>query len=282
VIEYIAPSVAASYPSFFPSFDQIHEAVTDSENPQFSINADETSKMSVERIQEQSAVSDLVTTVESSPVVDSVPMLHAVQYIMPESRVPAPQIQEQVLVPEIPRARVIKRIRRKRAHQRTVEQNVCAPVPVQEQSFVPEKPGAQGEEQMPKSLDCRALADLKASELEEEEAYWNEYVDQMGPEQMHQDWLLDQLAEQMHQERKSSKKKKRKIWIVLFRLWNGFRNTLWCPLIRRRNSTTSRFNVGSVFPMVLQSCDTDWNQATTGRTFRGVLHSDFFLFCIRN
>ena len=57
------------------------------------------------------------------------------------------------------------------------------------------KPGAQGVEQMPKSLDCRALADLKASELEEEEAYWNEYVDQMGPDQMHQDWLLDQLAE---------------------------------------------------------------------------------------
>ena len=63
-------------------------------------------------------------------------------------------------------------------------------------------------EQMPKSLDCRALADLKASELEEEEAYWNEYVDQMGPDQMHQDWLLDQLAEQMHQERKSLRKKK--------------------------------------------------------------------------
>ena len=75
---------------------------------------------------------------------------------------------------------------------------------------MPETLGAQGVEQMPKSLDCRALADLKASELEEEEAYWNEYVDQMGPEQMHQDWLLDQLAEQMHQERKSSKKKKKK------------------------------------------------------------------------
>ena len=129
---------------------------------------------------------------------------------MPESRVPAPQIQEQVIVPEIPKTRVVKRIRGKRAHQRTVEQNVRAPVPVQEQSFVPEKTGAQGEEQMPKSLGCRTLADLKASELEEEEAYWNEYVDQMGPEQMHQDWLLDQLAEQMHQERESSKKKKKK------------------------------------------------------------------------
>ena len=50
VIEYIAPSVAVSYPSFCPSIDQIHEAVTDSENPQFSITADETSQMSVERI----------------------------------------------------------------------------------------------------------------------------------------------------------------------------------------------------------------------------------------
>merc|ERR1712136_41582 len=117
---------------------------------------------------------------------------------------------EQGIVPEIPRAQVVKRIRGKRAHQRTVEQNVFAPVPVQEQSFVPEKPGAQGVEQMPKSLDCRALAHLKASELEEEEAYWNEYVDQMGPDQMHQDWLLDQLAEQMHQERKSLRKKKKK------------------------------------------------------------------------
>jgi len=72
---------------------------------------------------------------------------------------------------------------------------------------VPEKTGAQGEEQMPKFRDCR---DLRASELEEEEAYWNKYVDQMGPEQMHQDWLLDQMAEQMHQESKLSKKKKHK------------------------------------------------------------------------
>jgi len=107
VIEYIAPSAAVSYPSFFPSFDQIHEAVTDSENPQFSITADETSQMSVERIQEQSAVSDLVTSVESSPVVDSVPLLHAVEYVMPESRVPAPQVREQMNVQEIPGTQVV-------------------------------------------------------------------------------------------------------------------------------------------------------------------------------
>ena len=85
VIEYIAPSPAVSYPLFFPSFDQINEAVTDLEKPQFSITADETSQMPVvERIQEQSAVSDLVTSVESSPVVNSVPLLHAMEYIMPE------------------------------------------------------------------------------------------------------------------------------------------------------------------------------------------------------
>ena len=164
VIEYIAPSVAASHPSFCPSIDQIHEAVTDSERPQFSITADEISQMSVERIHELGAVSDLVTSVESSPVVDSVPLLHAVEYIMLESRVPAPQIQEQVIVPEIPRARVVKRIRGKRAHQRTVEQNVRAPVPVQEQSFVPEKP------------DCRTSADLRKQmpkSLKFAEAYWN-------------------------------------------------------------------------------------------------------------
>ena len=33
----------------------------------------------MERIQEQSAVSDLVTSVESSQVVDSVPLLHAME-----------------------------------------------------------------------------------------------------------------------------------------------------------------------------------------------------------
>ena len=55
VIEYIAPSAAESYPSFVSSFVQIHEAVTDSENPKFSITDDKTSQVSVERIQEQSA-----------------------------------------------------------------------------------------------------------------------------------------------------------------------------------------------------------------------------------
>ena len=121
VIEHIAPSAAESYPSFVPSFVQIHEAVTDSENPKFSITDDKTSQVSVERIQEQSAVSDLVTSVESSPV----PLLHAVEYVMPEPRVPAPQIQEQMIVQGIPRAQIGERIQEQIAEtisQETVQQ----------------------------------------------------------------------------------------------------------------------------------------------------------------
>ena len=59
-------------------------------------------------------------------------------------RVPAPQIQEQVIVQGIPGAQVVKRIRWKRAQQRTVEQIVRVPVPtVQEQMIVQEIPRAQ-------------------------------------------------------------------------------------------------------------------------------------------
>ena len=155
MIEYIAPSAAVSYPSFLPSFDQIHEAVTDSENPQFSITADETSKMSVERIQEQSAVSDLVTSVVSSPVVESVPLLHAVECGMPELRVAAPQVQEQRNVQEIPGTQVVKRIQKQivetvpqERDQRTDEQNARVSVPtVQEQMIVQGIPELQVVEQ---------------------------------------------------------------------------------------------------------------------------------------
>ena len=124
-------------------------------------------------------------------------------------RVPVPQVQEQGIVPEIPRAQDVKRIRGKRAHQRTVEQNVRAPVPVQEQSFVPEKPEAQGVEQMPKSLDRL----LGASELEKEEAYWNEFCeDEDNIEQLYQEWLSGAFEplfyEDGRRERKSSKRKK--------------------------------------------------------------------------
>ena len=88
------------------------------------------------------------------------------------------------------------------------EQNVRAPVPVQEQSFVPEKPEAQGVEQMPKSLD-RVLG---ASELEKEEAYWNEFFeDEDNIEQLYQEWLSGAFEplfyEDGRRERKSKKKK---------------------------------------------------------------------------
>ena len=128
---------------------------------------------------------------------------------MPESRVPPPQVQEQGIVQGIPRAQVVRRIRVKRAHQRNVEQNVRAPVPVQEQSFVPENPEAEGVEQMPKSLDRL----LGASELEKEEAYWNEFCeDEDNIEQLYQEWLSGALEplfyEDGRRERKSSKKRK--------------------------------------------------------------------------
>ena len=77
----------------------------------------------MERIQEQSAVSDLVTSVESSPV----PLLHAVEYVKPEPRVPAPQLQEQVIVQGIPRAQVGERIQQqiaKTISQETVQQRI--------------------------------------------------------------------------------------------------------------------------------------------------------------
>merc|ERR1712136_417038 len=42
---------------------------------------------------------------------------------------------------------------------------------------------------------------------------------------------LRRLIRRFH--RSVSHRRKKEIWIVLFRLWNGFRNKLWCPLIRR-------------------------------------------------
>ena len=92
VIEYIAPSPAVSYLSFYPSFSQPNEAITCLVNPQIAITADETSQVHVvvqkipeipvvEWIQEQSAVTDLVkpqistTSVEASQVVGSCPLL---------------------------------------------------------------------------------------------------------------------------------------------------------------------------------------------------------------
>ena len=237
-------------------------------NPQFSIAADETSQMG---IQEQ-----IVGTISQESVQQRADEQNVV--------VRVPTVQEQRFIPDIPRAQVVKRIRGKRAHQRTVEQNVRAPVPVQEQSFVPEKPEAQGVEQKPKTLD-RLLGE---SELEKEEAYWNEFCeDEDNIEQLYQEWLSGAFehlfSEVGRRERKSSKKKKN--WIVRFRFWNGFRNTLWCPLIRRRNSTTSSFNVGPVFTMDdsefryrFESSCCDWPFISRRFTQRPVicfLHTEF-------
>ena len=69
VIEFIAPSPAVSYPSFFPSFGQINEVITGLVNPQFSITADETSQMpvAVEEIPEVQVV-ELI----QEPIVDPI------------------------------------------------------------------------------------------------------------------------------------------------------------------------------------------------------------------
>ena len=94
VIDYIAPSPAVSYPSFFPSFDEINEAISCVVNLQFPITADETSRMLVvvqeipevqfmERIQEQ-----IVDPIEA-PLQEHVQLHTAVQI----EHVPVPQIQ---------------------------------------------------------------------------------------------------------------------------------------------------------------------------------------------
>ena len=166
VIEYIAPSPAVSYPSAFSTVDGLNGVV----NPQFSITADETSQMPVQEIPEPQLLERIQEQIVGTISQESVQQRADEQTVA----VRVPFAQEQGFVPDIPRARVVKRIREKRAHQRTVEQNVRAPVPtVQEQNFVPEKPEAQGVEQMPKSLDRL----LGASELEKEEAYWNEFCE---------------------------------------------------------------------------------------------------------
>ena len=81
VIEYIAPSPTESYPSFFPSFSQLNEAITWLVNPQFSVTAGETSQ---ERIQEQ-----IVEPIEA-PLREHVHLHTAIQMV----HVPVPRIQE--------------------------------------------------------------------------------------------------------------------------------------------------------------------------------------------
>ena len=196
--------------------------------------------------------------------------------VNPQFSITADETSQMPVQEIIPRAQVVKRIRGKRAHQRTVEQNVRAPVPtVQEQSFVPEKPEAQGVEQMPKSLDRL----LGASELEKEEAYWNEFCeDEDNIEQLYQEWLSEAFEPYFMQT-----DDKRKNWIVRFRFWNGLRNTLWCPLIRRGRSTTSSLNVGPVLTMddSVICEDTDLNEAAaTGRSSRDVYTATCYCFLL--
>ena len=118
------------------------------------------------------------------------------------ARVSVPIVQEQTIVQEIPGTQVVDRIQKQIAEtipqecvQRTVEQNVRTSVPTPAQ--------------MPKSLDRW----LRKFELQNEE---DEYIEQRGPEQMHEDWLMGAFEPQYgddgddgRRERKSSKKKKK-------------------------------------------------------------------------
>ena len=131
------------------------------------------------------------------------------------ARLSVPIVQEQTIVQENLGTQVVERSQKQKQIaevipqervQRTIEQNV--------RTLVPTLPA-----QMPKSLDR-----LSGASETEEEAYWYEYVDQMGPEQVHQDLLLDQLAEQMHQERGVVKEKeKEEFESQQLKLWNRSR-----------------------------------------------------------
>ena len=110
-----------------------------------------------------------------------------------------PTVQEQTFVQEIPGAQVEERIQKQIAEtipqecvQRTVEQNVRTSVHTLAQ--------------MPKSLDRW----LRKFELQNEE---DEYIEQRGLEQMHEDWLMGAFeptyGDDGRRERKSSKKKKK-------------------------------------------------------------------------
>ena len=204
VIEYIAPSPAVSYPSAFSSVDGLNGVV----NPQFSITADETSQMPVQEIPELQVLERIQEQIVGTISQESVQQRTDEQIVV----VRVPIVQEQGFVPDVPRAQVVKRIRVKRAHQRTVEQNVRAPVPtVQEQSFVPEKPEAQGVEQMPKSLDRL----LGTSELEKEEAYWNEFCeDEDNIEQLYQEWLSGAFEPLFYEDGRQKKNLKRTVQVM--------------------------------------------------------------------
>ena len=204
VIEYFAPSPAVSYPTAFSSVDRLNGVV----NPQFSITADETSQMPVQEIPELEVLERIQEQIVGTISQESVQQRADERIVV----VRVPIAQEQGFVPDIPRAQVVKRIREKRAHQRTVEQNVRAPVPtVREQRCVPEKPGAQGVEQMPKSLDRL----LGASELEKEEAYWNEFCeDEDNIEQLYQEWLSGAFEPLFYEDGRQKKNVNRTVQVM--------------------------------------------------------------------
>ena len=119
-------------------------------------------------------------------IVEPVPQERDQRTVEQNARVSVPTVQEKTIVQEIPGTQVVELSQKQKQIaeaipqervQRTVEQNVCTSVPTPAQ--------------MPKSLDR-----LLGTSETEKEAYWNEHVDRMGPEQM-------------HQERESSKKKKK-------------------------------------------------------------------------
>ena len=91
VIEYIAPSAAVSYPSFFPSFDQIHEAVTD---------------MSVPTVRQQRNVQEIPGTqvVEriQKQIVETVPQERDQRTVEQNACLSVPTVQEQMIVQGIP------------------------------------------------------------------------------------------------------------------------------------------------------------------------------------
>ena len=117
VIEYIAPSPAVSYPSFFPSVGQLNEAITGLVNPQFPITADETPHVPVvvqeipevqvvERIQEP-----IVEPIEALPQ-EHMQLHTAIHFV----HVSVPRIQE------IPQERLPGRIAEQIVPERIEEQ----------------------------------------------------------------------------------------------------------------------------------------------------------------
>ena len=103
VIEYIAPSLAVSYPSFGPLFSQLDEAITDLANPQFSITADETSQVPVvvqeiPEVQVTERIHEQIFEPLEVPLQEHVQLHTAIQI----AHVPVPQIQSSTSISSAP------------------------------------------------------------------------------------------------------------------------------------------------------------------------------------